>query len=95
MISASLVGILLIIPTYYGPDITKQITSIMGMFVMLAACWITSYKGAFSTVQTKSGRAGRATAFSVLIMMVMVISLLIAMIIATFFGLEEVVTPTA
>lgn len=92
MIPASLVGILLIIPMFYGPDITKQFFSLTGMLFMLAACWITSYKGAFSTVQTKSGRVGRATAFSVLIMIVMFISAFIAMIAGSIFGVKEVLS---
>ena len=95
MIPASLVGLILIVPMFYGPEISRQVFSMTGILFMFAACWITSYKGAFSAVQTKSGRAGRATAYSVLILIFMLISAMAAMIIGTILGLKEVAATLA
>jgi len=90
MIPASIIGFLMIFPMYYGPPQLTQLMSFLGMGLMFAMCWITSYRGAFNSVPTKEGRAGRATALSALIILFMFISAMIAVILGVVLAMNEV-----
>lgn len=92
MIPASIVSLLLIIPMYFSPPQFTGYFSFLGLGLMFGMLWITAYRGAFPAVATSSGRAGRATAFSALIIFFMLISAAVAAVIGVTFAMKDALT---
>lgn len=89
LIPASFVGLIGVLPMYFSPPQFAGISSFLGLGLMLGMLWITAYRGAFPAVTTTAGRAGRATALSVLIFFFMMASATVAVMIGVAFAVKE------
>ncbi|MEP3892242.1 MAG: hypothetical protein ABJN69_17415 [Hellea sp.] len=92
MIPASIVSLLLILPMYFSPPQFTGYFSFLGLGLMFGMLWITAYRGAFPAVATPSGRAGRATALSALIIFFMLASAMVAAVVGVVFAMKDALT---
>ena len=94
MVPASLIGLFSVIPMVFLPPESLELTSVLGLILMVIVMWITCYRGAFSVVPDKSGRIGRATALSFCIFMMTILAATIAVIAGaaiTIVGLKDLI----